>query len=229
MARGRQKTQAGDDETRRTILRTAQQLFMDLGYRAVSTRHIADACGLTQPALYHHFSDKQALYVEVIKEDLAQTRVALERIARRNESVQERLRQVARYLLNKSEHDLDMMLHDIRQELSAETRAIVSELFQSAMIAPISSIFEDGLQQGLLRSPAHTGLDAIQSTYLFMSMLSRFFAHKGNSEGASSLRSKYPNDQERAQVLVHILFHGLGAYDEQLSHDMRILSSYEDV
>ncbi len=46
--------QVTDDaaETQGTILRTAEQLFMTYGYGAVSTRHMAGACGLAQPALY---------------------------------------------------------------------------------------------------------------------------------------------------------------------------------
>ena len=60
---------------------------MEHGFRAVSTRQIADGCGLTQPALYHHFSDKQDLYVAVMKESLSETQAALERIVRRNESM----------------------------------------------------------------------------------------------------------------------------------------------
>ena len=32
------------------------------GYRAVSTRQVAEAVGLTQPALYHHFATQADLY-----------------------------------------------------------------------------------------------------------------------------------------------------------------------
>ncbi|HEM1877482.1 TPA: helix-turn-helix transcriptional regulator, partial [Listeria monocytogenes] len=38
--------------TRRKILNTARDLFMEKGYRAVSTREIAKIANITQPALY---------------------------------------------------------------------------------------------------------------------------------------------------------------------------------
>jgi AcrR family transcriptional regulator len=60
------------EETRNAILRVAQHLFMTYGYRAVTTRQLAEACGLTQPAFYHHFADKRALYLAVVTEEVCQ-------------------------------------------------------------------------------------------------------------------------------------------------------------
>ena len=203
------------EETRRTILRTAQQLFMDYGYRAVSTRQIADACGLTQPALYHYFADKQALYVAVMQEDMAKTQAALERIARRNESVEERLRRVVRYLLNSTQHDLGWMLHDVRQEVDAQARATLYNDFQAGLIAPIASIFRAGIQQGLLRDAAHDGVDETTATYLFMNMLSRFLSQKAHPDTAFT----GIHEQERAEIIVHILLHGI-AYGDTRQTDV---------
>ena len=61
-----------DGEGRQRILAVARSLFMTRGYRAVSTREIAEAVGVTQPALYHHFAGKEELYVAVLEEELAQ-------------------------------------------------------------------------------------------------------------------------------------------------------------
>lgn len=192
------------EETRDSIVRMAHRLFMEQGYRAVSTRQIADACGLTQPALYHYFRDKQGLYTEVIKEDIAKTRTALERIARRSDSVPERLRQVVRYLRSNADYDLGMMLHDMRQELGQQERITLHTLFQEGIIMPIASIFEDGLKQGLLRPPQQSGVDAYTATHLFMSMLSRFIARPDKER-----RGIYTSDAEQAEVIVHILLYGL--------------------
>lgn len=197
------------EETRRTILRTAQQLFMEYGYRAVTTRQIADACGLTQPALYHYFSDKQDLYVAVMQQDMAKTHAALQRIARRNESVEQRLRGVVRYLLSTTQHDLGMIMHDIRQELSVQSQHLLYDAFQAGMIAPIASIFEEGIQEGLLRDAAHGGVDALTATSLFMSMLSSFLAHSEHAEVSVRV-----NEVERAEVIVQILFHGIAYADK---------------
>jgi len=214
-------------ETRRTILRTATRLFMEYGYRAVSTRQIADICGLTQPALYHYFSDKQDLYVAVMREELAETKAALERIARRNESVQEQLKHVVRYLMSTVQHDLGMMFHDINNELSTEAQRLLTEEHRASMIAPIASIFQVGIQQGRLRTPQQGGLDATSATYLFLSMLSKFIMKpqrpvmKDGSETYSVVESKSGNGGNRgdsADIVVNVLLYGL-ALPEHNEHE----------
>ena len=203
MPRSQRRPVLHEEETRNTILRTAQQLFMEHGYRAVSTRQIADGCGLTQPALYHHFADKQDLYVAVMKESLSETQAALERILRRNESVQERLKRIARYLLSSTERDHAMMMHDIQQELSVTSRAVLNEAFQAGIITPICSLFEEGVRQGVLLDAQKSGIDATTATYLFMSMLSQFLQHSNGIQ-------RDVLERERAEdVIVQLLFHGI--------------------
>ena len=50
------------------ILDIAEGLFTEHGFRAVSIRDIAAACGVTNAALYYHFSNKNALFSEVLEE-----------------------------------------------------------------------------------------------------------------------------------------------------------------
>ena len=55
------------NHTRAAILKAAREQFLTQGYQATSTREIARIVGITQPALYHHFSDKEVIFLEVIK------------------------------------------------------------------------------------------------------------------------------------------------------------------
>ena len=50
--------------TRERILRLADELFARHGYARVSMRAVAGAAGVTKPALYYYFRDKDALYEE---------------------------------------------------------------------------------------------------------------------------------------------------------------------
>lgn len=211
MPRGPRKIAIREDseETRHTILRTAELLFMEYGYRAVSTRQIADACGLTQPALYHYFADKQMLYVEVIKENIAKTQAALERIVRRNEGIAERLSLVVRYLQSTTKHDIGLMLHDIQHELNQQMREMLNDLFNSSLIAPIASVFEDGIQQGTLSHPREGGLDAISSAYLLMSMIPSFIDRPATQDGPTLHSYRYGATIEQAEMVVHVLLYGL--------------------
>lgn len=188
------------EETRSMILRVAQQLFMQSGYRAVSTRQLADACGLTQPALYHHFADKQAIFLAMAQDELARMRVALERIVHRNEPPQERMQRVALFLLSTTHQGLGQMLHDIEHELAPELKADLEVGFLTGIVAPIASVIEDGQRQGVIRGPQQGGADARTVTFLFMSMISQ----------AVSSRYGVASDHGRAaEMLTHLLFHGI--------------------
>lgn len=54
------------EETQERLLDTAADLFATHGYAGVSMRDIARAVGITQAAIYHHFSNKDALYIAAI-------------------------------------------------------------------------------------------------------------------------------------------------------------------
>jgi AcrR family transcriptional regulator len=163
---------------------------------------------LTQPALYHYFQDKQALYVAMAQEELAKTKAALERIAHRSEPVQERLRRVAMYLVASTQHDVNPMLHDIRHELSPEAQSALDVSFHMSMISPIASIFEDGLRAGQLLDRQHGGADAVTAAYLLLSLISNVLARRESS--ASQV-----NESELVNLIVHVLLHGLADHEKQ--------------
>ncbi|MWB76870.1 TetR family transcriptional regulator [Pseudooceanicola sp. 216_PA32_1] len=59
----------GTGSARRDQIATvASGLFARNGFAGTSIRDIAAAAGLTKPALYYHFSDKEALYEHVVAE-----------------------------------------------------------------------------------------------------------------------------------------------------------------
>ena len=212
MVRGRpgQSRHEEAEVTRENIVRIAGQLFMEYGFRAVSTRQIAAACGLTQPALYHYFADKQDLYVAMAQEEVAKLRVELEGIARRNAGIEERLQRVMLYLLGTTHYDLHLMLHDVRNELTPERRSKLNREFQASVVGPIAAIFEDGQQQGLLRDRTHGGVDAFTAAYLFLNMVS---VHLPQSRHSSLEQQEHTertvSDAEMARQIVHVLLYGL--------------------
>ena len=52
----------GEGHTRREeILQAAKELFLEQGYDATTIRRIADRVGISAPALYLYFKDKEAM------------------------------------------------------------------------------------------------------------------------------------------------------------------------
>ncbi len=62
---------AASTDTKARILAIAVKLFAAKGYSGVSMRDIADAVGISAPALYNHFSNKDVLYRAAIERAFA--------------------------------------------------------------------------------------------------------------------------------------------------------------
>lgn len=84
-ARGRADTgYAKSVDTRNAILRAAIAAFGRAGFAAASTRQIAAAAGVNQPAINYHFGSKEALYKACAEEILGRFTGPLGDLARRS-------------------------------------------------------------------------------------------------------------------------------------------------
>jgi len=66
-----------DTGGREAILDTSAKLFSQQGYNDVSIRDIAQACGMTNAALYYHFKNKEDLFLAMLQRDHEQTLASL--------------------------------------------------------------------------------------------------------------------------------------------------------
>ncbi|OCA91954.1 TetR/AcrR family transcriptional regulator [Pseudobacillus wudalianchiensis] len=196
-----------DRKTRQKIVKVARDLFMELGYRAVSTRRIADVCGITQPTLYHHFKNKKELYMEVLKSELLDMQTALDRIIKRFENhLEECLFQVTYYILINKPAGIGQMFHDIEKELGKEQQEEIKKRWIEAYQAPIASIFEKGIREGKLRNPAEFGSDPVLSSYLLLNLISSRNTDHPVPE---------PVAKAQARLYTNVLLYGLASPDEE--------------
>jgi AcrR family transcriptional regulator len=79
------------EETRRKILDAARELFVELGYEAVTMRKIAEKIGYSPTAIYFHFKDKEALIRDLCEHDFRSLAAQFVRIAKIADPI-ERLR-----------------------------------------------------------------------------------------------------------------------------------------
>ncbi|MDQ1682828.1 MAG: hypothetical protein QOH99_1369, partial [Frankiaceae bacterium] len=63
---GRPRRQAGDSDTRASILEAARSLFAQDGYAGTSLRSIARAAGVDAALVHHYFDDKPALFAAAL-------------------------------------------------------------------------------------------------------------------------------------------------------------------
>ena len=139
---------------RQGILEAAEELFTESGYQAVSIRDIAQACGVTNAALYYHFPNKVALFREVLEQHAArlsdEMRTAAEGLEDHKAQLVAMLNEYAQlassprsamFSLRREAKDLD------KKELHAQGKQLML-----SMLAPIEEVFDDAVESGELRS-----------------------------------------------------------------------------
>ena len=82
-------------ELRTKILDAARELFVELGYEAVTMRKVAERIEYSPTAIYFHFRDKDALMRELCDEDFGSLAREFQKIARIADPV-DRLRKIGR-------------------------------------------------------------------------------------------------------------------------------------
>ena len=124
MPRGRA---LGYELQRETILAKAAALFARHGYTATSMNEVAEACGVSKPALYHYVRDKHGLLVEIAEGHIARLLALVDANALNSEAAEPRLRALiaaflAVYAGSQNEHRV--LTEDVRF-MRAEERARV--------------------------------------------------------------------------------------------------------
>jgi AcrR family transcriptional regulator len=74
------RTRLRSSDRRKELISVAANLFASRGYYAVTVDDIGDAVGLTGPALYRHFSSKEALLVAVFDQVIEQLTTRLQQL-----------------------------------------------------------------------------------------------------------------------------------------------------
>ena len=83
----------GEGHTRREeILQAAKELFLEEGYDATTIRRIADRVGISAPALYLYFRDKEALMLALCDQTFAHLIAAIGEIEKTVQDPLERIR-----------------------------------------------------------------------------------------------------------------------------------------
>ncbi len=96
-------------KTREEILELSAPLFAQHGYDGVSMRDVAAVVGLTQAALYYHFSDKDQLYLDAVACQFRERELALKDLLAGNGAPWERLERFVAGLARMMATDKDFL------------------------------------------------------------------------------------------------------------------------
>ena len=126
MARGRAP---GYEEQREHILTQAAELFARAGYAATSMNEVAQACGLSKPALYHYFKDKNALLLEICEAHITRLIALVDEVDQLALAAEPRLRALIERFVQEYAHAVNehrVLTEDVRFLNEADQQRILN-------------------------------------------------------------------------------------------------------
>ena len=167
------------------ILEVAEEMFARQGYRAVSIRDIARACGVTNAALYYHFPSKKALFREVLQRHLEGLRERMLSAAQSQERFRDKLHAMLEvYAATLRRHRVSMFVW--RRELLAlkeapsQERKALFQYAQQAVLTPLGAVLEKAIHDGEIHAPVE---QAPTLAAMLVGLVSgALFAHRSPSD-----------------------------------------------
>jgi len=182
------------------ILAAARGLFLARNYADVTMSDIARAAEVTKGALYHHFSSKEELYVEMMLRTLGEVRAVQEAAAEgRGGGCRARLRRSVLAFLGLPEttrQALALVRRDVNI-FSGPTRDKLVRAYQSAVPEQVEGIIRDGVRAGEVRP-----WDARLLSWQHVAAVE--VALRPYADGLFS------SDEEKADFVVSLFFDGVG-------------------
>lgn len=180
------------------IMGAARQLFTRNGFTAVSMQQIADAATVNKATLYHHFADKEALFVEVLRQEFDDAFGHLNDGLEACGSLRDQMLLVAMRIFAAPQTDMARLMSDLREHVSAERR---TELMARASPPweSLTAIFERARANGQIKE-------------IDPGLLGRlFFVMIASQLGWSKFGGYGHPDEPTAAAIVDVLLDGAGA------------------
>lgn len=134
------------------ILSEATKLFSEFGYDKVTIKMLADACGITEPALYRHYVSKDAIYDSVldsIEKRLHDTQEVFDKLAVHRD-IEKLLKEFAQHIISYFSKNEDLYRLLLFAALRDHNKA--KRVYQSVrgryvrfLIQQLDTFFEEGL------------------------------------------------------------------------------------
>lgn len=150
-------TAAGPPGLRERILTRAGALFLRAGFLRVTADDIAAALGISKATLYRHFRSKEEILEEFVLGMTAEVLTAVDALFRDpSRSVPERLASVFRILSERFSMLGPVLIRDLQR--GAPRVWTLIEGRREKILARLSSMFEQGIREGVFREDVDIAL-----------------------------------------------------------------------
>lgn len=144
--------QTDNRSVREKVLAAAVQLFAEYGYHAAPLRDIARIAGIQAASIYYHYTNKQALLVEIMETHMHQLNSNLEHIVCQQRNVQQRLHAaIANHIRLHTTYKSEFFIIDTEiRALEGENRNHILSL-RDRYEALLQDLLQEGMDQGVFR------------------------------------------------------------------------------
>jgi AcrR family transcriptional regulator len=181
------------------ILSAAEALFLAKNYADATMDDIASAAEVTKGALYHHFANKEALYVAMMQAVL-QEKQALFKVAMESRgSCRERLRRVTATFLElpRERRDLIKLVRRDNNIFKGRVRQQLVRAYQAALPEQLEIVIRDGMRSGELAKA-----DPRLLSWLYVAMVEVILTHHAEEV--------FNGPDETADFVTDLFFDGAG-------------------
>lgn len=189
------------------IVAVAETLFAERGFEAVSMNDIAERCNVSKANLFHHFSNKRALYMAMLRNACDDAAEHLRHLEAREGGFADRFSDYATDMLRSTLDHARLHRLMLRELLSEQDEPLTQELAERVLgdkFVRLVTILRTGQTRGNLRTgfdPAIAAIVLIGATIFFL-QCQNLFKHFPDVHVAA--------DPERYTALVSdILLHGI--------------------
>lgn len=193
--------------SRSRILDVSHDLFLAHGYRAVSMQQIAEAACIKKPTLYHHFRDKEDLFIAVMDTVMVRSRAAITDALDPAAPLREQLQTIATYVFAKTRSNFGRLMVDLHEQVSAESRAI---LFSSH--SPPWELIRPAIRAAVASGEIRALDEDLASMLFFTTVWGHVWLARAGAHGETL-------DERYAARLVDLLMDGMSAYPSRVSPD----------
>lgn len=199
------QTTERDQETRRSILKAAQKLFLAKGYKGVSMKDLAEQVHVTSAALYYHFPEgKLEIFTNMILMLSEEMHSSTVQVIAQVTSLEERLICLAEHQMTTVEQfnsSYSELQRDIERFCTDEHKRSILTQHGARFQYLISEIFQSGIDEGEISSavPAPILATIFQGGYISLQLSRTFIQHDPDTFDTKAY----------ARMLVNVLLNGM--------------------
>ena len=188
------------ESVKTTILKEAAALFSKEGYERTSMRKIAEKTGVSKPAIYYHFANKQSLFEELVNTSFEISKKLMKEIANSDRDPIQQLKDLAimRFKSTKENPEMMRFIYDLTAGNIHKTIDLDHKQVFSKHQQWFSQIINNGKQRGLIKQD----LDDIDFTMIYMGTINMYIMSylKGYTKELSD---------RKAEQIVDLLLNGI--------------------